>query len=130
MTDLVAPTKRRPMTKARRVRLFLEADGVCCLCEQRIRDGEAWTIEHLIALSLGGKDTDENCRPAHERCRRVKDKQDAAAKAKRDRIVDAGYRGEGKKKSRFPGSKASRFKKRMDGTVIDRETGLPAGGAR
>lgn len=132
MTDrtLIAPTKRRAMTKHRRVTIFLAHDGICCLCGQKIRDGETWIVEHLTALALGGEDSDENCRPAHERCRRVKDKADAKAIAKRNRIVDAGYRGEGKPRSRFPGSKASRLKRTIDGRVVDRATGEEIGRSR
>lgn len=88
--QFIAPTKRRKMTKARAARLFLDNNGICCNCGQQIRQGEAWFIEHQESLALGGADDDLNGKPAHMKCKAAKDAQDAAAKAKRDRIVTAG----------------------------------------
>lgn len=94
MTD-VGTTKRRAMTPARRLRIFEEHKGVCVLCNNRI-DGvrEPWIVEHLTCLGLGGADEDKNCGPAHETCRRDKDKLDVAAiaKAKRNKQRHIGIR--------------------------------------
>lgn len=99
MLDLIAPTKRRSMTKARAARLFLANNGICCNCGQQIRQGEGWFIEHVQSLAQGGADNDQNAKPAHTKCKAKKDATDAASKAKRDRIVTAGW--EGKRKSSF-----------------------------
>lgn len=119
MTD-VGTTKRGSMTRMRRLRIFESHAGRCCLCEQKI-DGvrQKWTIEHLIALGLGGQDEDDNCAPAHEDCRRGKDKLDVAAIAKAKR-VKAKHLGLNKPKSSLSNP---RFRKLMDGTVVDRRTG-------
>jgi len=94
MTD-VGTTKRKAMTPARRLRIFEEHKGVCVLCNNRI-DGvrEPWIVEHLTCLGLGGADEDRNCGPAHETCRRDKDKLDVAAiaKAKRNKQRHIGIR--------------------------------------
>ncbi|MGV1913822.1 HNH endonuclease [Agrobacterium vitis] len=86
MTD-IGTTKRRPMTPARRLRIWEAHGGKCCLCGQQI-DGarEPWIIEHLTCLGLGGADEDKNCGPAHEACRRDKDKLDVQAIAKAKRV--------------------------------------------
>lgn len=97
--EYVAPTKRRSMTKARATRIFLENEGRCCNCGQLIRQGEGWFIEHVESLALGGADDDTNARPAHTKCKAKKDATDAAAKAKRDRLVTASW--EGKRKSKW-----------------------------
>ncbi len=47
---------------------------------------EQWTVEHLVCLGLGSKDEDANCAPAHEDCRRAKDKLDVKAIAKAKRV--------------------------------------------
>ncbi|HEV7436524.1 MAG TPA: HNH endonuclease [Pseudorhizobium sp.] len=115
----VGTTKRKAMSPSRRLRIWEAHGGICCLCQTKI-DGvrEEWTVEHLRALGLGGEDDDKNCAPAHERCRRQKDKVDAKAIAKAKRV-----------KSRHLGLKPKsslsnqRFKKLMDGTVVDRRTG-------
>lgn len=119
MTD-VGTTKRGSMSTMRRLRIFEAHGGRCCLCAGKI-DGvrQKWTIEHLIALGLGGKDDDENCAPAHDTCRRGKDKLDVAAIAKAKRIK-AKHLGIPKPKSSLS---HPRFKRCMDGTVVDRRTG-------
>lgn len=100
MTD-VPTTPRKPMPEMRRLRIWERHGGVCVLCKTKI-DGvrEKWTIEHIRALVLGGEDTDENCGPAHEACRREKDRVDVAAgaKAKRRKARHLGI----KKRSTFP----------------------------
>jgi hypothetical protein len=92
MSD-VSTTKRRAMSPQRRLRIFEAAAGVCILCNVKI-DGvkEKWIVEHLRPLGLGGADEDGNCGPAHETCRREKDKADVAsiAKAKRSKARHVG----------------------------------------
>lgn len=101
--QFIAPTKRRPMTKARAARIFLDANGICCNCGVQIRQGEAWFVEHVESLAQGGADDDKNARPAHTKCKPAKDATDAASKAKRDRIVTAGWSGRSKPKWQSPG---------------------------
>jgi 5-methylcytosine-specific restriction protein A len=83
----VGTTKRKAMTPARRLRIWEAHKGICCLCSQVI-DGarEPWIVEHLVCLGLGAKDEDDNCAPAHETCRRDKDKLDVKAIAKAKRV--------------------------------------------
>lgn len=91
----VATTPRRAMSPQRRLRIFEDHKGICVLCKSKI-DGvhEKWTVEHLRALGLGGADDDGNCGPAHENCRRDKDKDDVAriAKAKRAKVKHLGIK--------------------------------------
>jgi hypothetical protein len=95
MSD-VATTQRGSMSRSRRLRIWEAHGGICCLCDQKI-DGtrDKWIIEHRRALALGGTDTDDNCAPAHDRCRRIKDKADlaSAAKAKRMKARHIGAKG-------------------------------------
>ena len=86
MTD-VGTTRRKPMGQMRRLRIWEAHKGICVLCGLKI-DGvrEEWIVEHVRALVLGGDDTDENCGPAHEDCRRVKDKVDVSSGAKAKRM--------------------------------------------
>lgn len=103
MLEYIAPTKRRSMTKARATRIFLANEGRCCNCGQLIRQGEQWFIEHVESLALGGADDDTNARPAHTKCKAKKDATDAAAKAKRDRLVTASWEGKRQSKIRSAG---------------------------
>lgn len=114
MTD-VATTKRRSMSPSRRLRIFEAHSGACCLCGQKI-DGvrEKWTVEHIRALGLGGEDEDSNCAPAHETCRREKDKTDVAmiAKAKAMKRAHIGIKKDGPKIKGQPFPKTEKALKR------------------
>jgi len=104
-------------------------EGKCHICGHKI-DGtrERWDIEHIIPRALIGKsaDTDDNMQPAHVLCHAVKTKADVHAinKAKRREARHMGFK---KSKSPLPFGRDSKWKKRMDGQVIDRKTGQPAG---
>lgn len=98
MTD-VGTTKRKAMSPTRRLRIYEAHKGVCVTCQRKINPGEKWFIEHVIALELGGPDTDDNCRPAHYACKAVKDADDhkRAAKAKRAKKAALGIKADGPK---------------------------------
>lgn len=114
MTD-VPTTPRKPMPPMRRLRIFEAHGGICILCDLKIKVGDIWTIEHKRALVLGGEDTDANCAPAHEACRRDKDKADLAdgARAKRRKAKLYGIKKAGR-------GWDTRFRKRMNGEVVAR----------
>ena len=83
------------MSTTRRLKIWERHGGVCCLCDLPI-DGvrDKWIVEHIVPLGLGGADDDTNTAPAHERCRRVKDRQDVPqiAKMKRQRARHLGIK--------------------------------------
>ena len=89
--EFIPHTKRRGMTKARAAKIFLARNGICFTCRQQIRQGQPWFIEHPESLALGGPDDDAALWPAHTACKPEKDAVDAAAKAKRDRLVTASW---------------------------------------
>lgn len=113
------------MTRARRVRIFLAHNGICCLCGHQIRDGEAWDIEHPDQLAMGGSDADADLRPVHrgKNCHGAKTAVDAKVRAKRNRVIDKGYVGPGSKKRRMRGGKDDELKRLMNGDVVNRYTG-------
>lgn len=107
---------RRSLSRSARLALFLAAGGRCHICGGLIRPGDGWEVEHVIPLAQGGEDGGDNLRPAHVKCHRSKTSRDAAdtARAKRREAAHLGI----KKTSRpIPGSRASGFRKRLDGTV-------------
>lgn len=85
------PTRRSHMSRTRAAKIFLSRNGVCWNCRQQIR-GEKWTVEHPDALALAGSDDDADLWPIHlTKCRKEKDALDAAAIAKRNRLITASY---------------------------------------
>lgn len=114
----------RRMSTRRRAAIFAAAGGVCHICGGRI-DGtrEAWEADHVIPLEIGGDDSDGNLAPAHVKCHRAKTAEadiPAIAKARR---VAAKHDGTYHRPRRRSG-----LKKKLNGAVVDRKTGLPVGG--
>src|SRR5262245_19599899 len=60
----ISPTKRAEIVR--------NCDERCHLCGGSIRMGEAWDVEHVIPLAMGGADDVTNWRPAHVKCHKSK----------------------------------------------------------
>jgi hypothetical protein len=89
----VGTSKRLAMSQGRILRIWEASKGICCLCDRPIQGTkDTWYVEHIRALELGGKDTDENCAPAHYACKPAKDANDhsRAAEAKREKAAALG----------------------------------------
>lgn len=123
MTEDVGTTKRKNMTPRMRLKVWEAHKGICKLCGGKI-DGvrERWIVEHIIPLALGGEDTEANMAPAHEGCALAKTfgKSGDIAKAAKAKRVKSKHLGIKKSKNPLPGSKGSKFKKKMDGSVVPR----------
>lgn len=120
----VGTTERKKLTPTQRLRIWERDKGVCCLCGLKI-DGirDRWIIEHKRALELGGLDLSENMGVAHQSCADEKTNgpngdHARAAKAKRAKRMALGLK---KSKSPLPGSRSTKWKRKMDGTVERRE---------
>ncbi len=77
---------RKTFSRKERVRIFDINKGMCHLCGMKIRVGEKWDIEHLVPWELTRDDSDDNIRPAHQSCHKVKTKSDVTEIRKADRI--------------------------------------------
>jgi 5-methylcytosine-specific restriction endonuclease McrA len=103
-----------------RLRVFERHGGICHISGRKIRAGECWECDHIIALCNGGEHRESNLAPALAQPHRAKTAADVAERAKIDRIRKR-HLGLTKPKGRpMPGSRASGIKKRMDGTVVRR----------
>ncbi len=111
-------TTRRRMTKAQRLDLLHAHGGLCHICGGTINLArEAMEVEHVIPLAIGGKDDLTNMQPAHVTCHRAKTSREATMIAKVKRVAKK-HAGKFRPPRRIvPGSKASPWKKRLDGTV-------------
>jgi len=99
-----------------RLRVFERHGGVCHLSGQRIRAGDLWDVDHVVALVNGGSHRESNLAPALRDKHREKTKADVAEKSRvhRKRAKHIGI----KKPSKFACSRDSKFKKRIDGSVV------------
>lgn len=108
---------RKPRPAKERARLFELRAGVCYLCNGKILVGDAWEIEHRIPFAISGDDTDGNLELAHVKCHRDKTSVDAGVIAKTKRQSDK-HRGIRPTSGRpLAGTKASGWRKRLNGTV-------------
>lgn len=96
-----------------KLRIYERAEGRCSKCTVGVRVGE---YDHAIPLIIGGEHRETNLQLLCVPCHKGKTKLDVKLKAKvaRVRKRHIGI----KKPSRFPGSRDSRFKKKIDGSVV------------
>ena len=114
---------RKRWTALRRARLFDAHKGLCHICGLKIDAvREGFEVEHVIPLALGGDDDEGNCRPAHVACHKDKTADDKAQIAKANRVRAKHLGARDRPRRIMPGSKASPWKKRLDGTVVRRDT--------
>lgn len=69
-----------------RARVFEAHRGVCHLSKRRIRAGEAWECDHIIALCNGGQHRETNLAPALSEPHKIKTKADVREKSKIARL--------------------------------------------
>lgn len=103
-----------------RLRVLLYYGGRCYYCTRKLYAGKPWACDHIVALINGGEHREKNLAPICDLCHKLKTGEDVAAKSKTYKTQLKHY---GVKKSRnpMPGSKASKWKRRMDGTVVRRD---------
>lgn len=109
---------RREFPAKIKVDAFTRAKGCCELCNSgvKLRHGDIF-YDHRIPDGLGGEPTLENCqvlcRSHHDEKTRKADVP-AIAKSKRIQRREMGI----KKRSTFACAKTSKWKKKLDGTVV------------
>lgn len=79
-------TARKSFSKKERAAIFERSGGTCHLCLGKIQPIEAWEVEHIRPLSMGGDNEPENLAPAHVKCHASKTASEAAPRARADRL--------------------------------------------
>jgi 5-methylcytosine-specific restriction protein A len=99
-----------------KVRVFDRAGGKCSACTLPIQGKLRPAYDHFQALINGGEHRESNLQLLCVPCHALKTKADVAEKSvtARKRTKHLGIR----KPSRFPGSRDSKFKKKIDGSVV------------
>lgn len=93
---------RKSFSRKDRVRLFDLHGGKCHLCDQKIKVGDAWDLEHIVPWELTRDDSDDNVKPAHKSCHKIKTADDVAAIRKSDRVRAKHMGAWPKSKSKIP----------------------------
>lgn len=79
MTNPFTHAKRGSMTPQRMARIFAARDGKCHKCGRKLRPGDDYDFDHIIALENGGTDEDSNIAPCCDWCHIEKTSDDHAA---------------------------------------------------
>lgn len=110
---------RREFSKAVKIAAWQRADGHCENCGMKLWPGK-YRYDHDIPDQLGGEPTLDNCVVRCLACDGEKTYSEdipRIAKAKRQQVAHIGAK---QSRTPMPGSRMSRWKKRMDGTVVRR----------
>jgi 5-methylcytosine-specific restriction enzyme A len=67
-----------------RLRVFRDWGGSCYITKRKIREGESWHLEHVIAIIDGGENRESNLRPVLIAPHQEKTAREAAKRAKAD----------------------------------------------
>jgi 5-methylcytosine-specific restriction endonuclease McrA len=120
------PEERKPLTRKQRAELFLRQDGKCPTCGQRLetKGGRPVCIdEHVNPLwRLGSNDLANRelwCVP----CTRPKTAQEATERGKSTRVRDKHIGAIDRRSTSSGRGFSQKFRKRMDGSVVNKETG-------
>lgn len=104
-----------------KARLMMEAGGKCAVCGRKLGvGGEPPEFDHVIALINGGEHREANLRPVCGECHSDKSKEDMRLKKKIARIQKKNL-GLHKPKNTIPGSRSSKFKRKVGGGVVRRD---------
>jgi 5-methylcytosine-specific restriction endonuclease McrA len=113
--------RRTTFSTSFRLSLFLKRKGICSDCTRKIEAGNAWDIDHILPLAMGGTNATENlqilCRPCH-RSKTTQSDIPRIAKTKRLNARHLGARAPSRRP--IPGSRRSPWKRKMDGSVVRR----------
>ena len=118
--EWIATHDDQKVPKRVRLRIFDRENGTCHLTGKKIDPvRDAWDLDHRISLILGGEHRESNLFPALKEPHRKKTAAEVAVKSKiaRVRKKHLGI------KSEKVGGFSKRFKRKMNGDVIDVRTG-------
>jgi 5-methylcytosine-specific restriction endonuclease McrA len=112
---------RKRITSKMRIEIFEREKGICHFCNLKISAGEEWDVSHEIPLEMGGEDGGLNLRAAHRSCHRHHTSTVDIPRIAKTRRMKAKHIGAVRSKTPLPAGKWSKWKKKLDGSVVLRE---------
>lgn len=101
------------------LRIWKTHGGRCHLCEQKIHGGrEAWDASHIKSIWDGGENRESNYAPAHNKCHDEHTRREATERADANQRAIKHLGIKTRKGPPMPGSRDSKWKRKMDGTMV------------
>ncbi len=118
--EWIGTTPDSAVPKRVRARVFARYRATCHWSGRPIRAGDAWDVDHVVALANGGENRESNLAPILKgRPHQEKTAQDVEKKSKANRLRDKHF-GLQKKRSQFATAKSGRFKQKITGETVRR----------
>lgn len=114
--------KRVRITTKMRADLFFKRGGICHICQFKVIPGEDWDVSHEIPLECGGLDDESNWYVAHRKCHRIHTATVDAPTIAKVRRIRQKHIGAKKSRTPMPFGRGSKFKRKMDGSIVKRDT--------
>jgi 5-methylcytosine-specific restriction protein A len=108
---------RKPLTSKQRMEMFVRHKGICCLCGFKINGVREMWDEHINPLWLDGDNSAENRAPVHVKCAHEKTSGEATERSKGRKAAEFHF-GAKRPKKIMPGSRRSKWKKKVSGEVV------------
>lgn len=86
VAEWIGKTDDTPAPPRVRLRVWDRCEGKCHRCGRKIPTGDAWILEHLLALINGGRNAESNLCLTCSWCKPIKDAEDVAIKAETYRV--------------------------------------------
>ncbi len=119
LPEWIGKTDDSPVPSRVKDRIHKRAGERCQNCTTSLAGGKLAEYDHIIAIVNDGENRESNLQVLCVNCHQPKTKVDLAIKAKTARVRGK-FLGIRKTRNPMAGSKASKWKKRMDGTVEKR----------
>lgn len=112
-------TKRAEFSRRTKLNAWERAGGACEACGRKLFPGDRIEYDHRVTCEQGGGNDLGNCQVLCGWCHNGKTATDARRSAK-SRSVRAGHVGAKKAKAPLPGGRQSRWKRKINGEVVER----------
>jgi 5-methylcytosine-specific restriction endonuclease McrA len=112
--------RRREFPAKMKVAAYQRAAGRCEVCTAPLRVGK-FEYDHRIPDALGGEPTLENCIVTCSACHSAKTRTEDVPRIAKAKRQERGYVGAKPRKAVLPGSRGSKWKRKINGATVRRD---------
>ena len=120
VTEWIGKTDNSTPSRDCKLRILDRQQNKCALTGQKFRPGDTIEFDHICAIWLGGENREKNLQAVLGSAHKRKTNAEATVRAKVKSQKEKHLLGRKRKGRPFPGSKADKWKKKLDGSVVMR----------